>query len=74
MLSTVLLFVLCVGLALASQQALILQDDSSALYFDNNLNIVDLVDTRLPFRSFLIPLRDWWSADYVVTNSNGERL
>jgi hypothetical protein len=60
------------GLALASaQQQLVLRDDSSALYIDENLRIIDLVDTQLSLRAFLDPLDDWWSADYVLKNSNG---
>jgi hypothetical protein len=71
MLRFAFLLIVCVGLALASQQGLVLQDGSSALFIDAQLNIVDLVDTQLHVRSFLAPLHDWWSADYVVENSNG---
>ena len=64
MLRRVLLLAVCAGLAFAAQgagQGLVLQDDSSALYVDDELSIVDLIDTQLPLRSFLAPLHVWWS-------------
>ncbi len=69
--AALLLFV-CAGAAFASlQRGLVLQDESSALYIDDQLRIVDLVGTQRPFPSFLTPLSDWWTVEYVARNISG---
>ncbi len=68
-----LIAIACFAFATA-QQGLVLQDESSALYIDDQLRIVDLIDTRRPLPSFLAPLHDWWAAEYVFNNINGAFL
>jgi hypothetical protein len=68
--SLLLIAIVCFAFA-SAQQGLVLQDESSALYIDDQLRIVDLVDPRLPLPSFLAPLNDWWAAEYVFNNING---
>jgi hypothetical protein len=72
MLRSALFLIACVSCALAAaQQGLVLQDESSALYIDDQLRIVNLIHTQLPLSSFLAPLHDWWSAEFVANSING---